>query len=253
MRRILLSTVALGSLGFSGLGAYSALAADLPSNKAAAAPAFVAPAQVYNWSGLYVGAYGGGVFGSTTTLPNGDRSFTQSPRGGAAGGLVGYTYQFNPHWALGLEGEGGWQGASASSNFINGAGLPFTERNTSNYVARVRGRVGYALDRALIFVAGGVSFADDQVRLNMSNGGTVYSKSGEFTGWNIGGGVDYAFTPNWIGRVEYIYDGFVRHYYGFNTMSTGVFPDVRVTPEGSTVRAALIYKFGAPEPVGAKY
>ncbi|MCW2285017.1 outer membrane immunogenic protein [Rhodoblastus acidophilus] len=253
MRRILISSFLLAST------AYSAVAADLPSVKAA--PVYVPPAPVFTWTGFYLGVYGGGVFGTTHVtgpafVPGVSNAYNQNPTGGAVGGLVGYNFQFNPNWVIGLEGEGGWQGFTATNTFVSAAnGLPFTQQVTTDYSARIRGRLGYAFaDRALLFVAGGVSFSDIGVQLNNLIGSTTKVTQG-LVGWNIGGGLDYAFTPNWIGRIEYIYDDYGSTNYGFIAKSGNVFDDRSATFQSSTVRGAIIYKFGAPAavPVVAKY
>jgi outer membrane immunogenic protein len=260
MRRFLISTLLLTST------AYAAVAADLPTMKAA--PVYVPPAPVFTWTGFYLGVYGGGVFGSSyATGPVGgfaNNRYNKSPGGGAFGGLVGYNFQFNPNWVIGLEGEGGWQGVTATNTFVSAtSGAAFTQTAETDYSARIRGRLGYAIaDRALLFVAGGVSFSDINPKLNtLSIVDGPYSISRNFVGWNIGGGVDYAFTPNWIGRVEYIYDNYGSQNYAFGALppvggvlATG-YADRSVSLESSTVRGALIYKFGAPAavPVVAKY
>ena len=56
MKRILLSTASLGLLGLMS----PVLAADLPPYTKA--PAAVSP--LYDWSGFYVGVFGGGGFGN---------------------------------------------------------------------------------------------------------------------------------------------------------------------------------------------
>ena len=259
MRQILLSTVALAAL------AGSAIAADLPSSKAP--PVYVAPAPVYSWTGVYLGVYGGGVFGTATVTDPlfAAGHYNQSPGGGVFGGIVGYNFQFNPNWVIGIEGEGGWQGINQTSNFNSAAtpGIFFNQKVETDYSARIRGRLGYAFgDRALLFVAGGVSFTDVNVNLNtVTIVDGPYSIRRDLVGWNIGGGVDYAFTPNWIGRVEYIYDNYGTQTYAFANLpvvggarATG-YNNRTVRLEDSTIRAALIYKFGmpAPVPVVAKY
>jgi len=168
MRRLLISTFVLVST------AVSALADDLPALKGP--PALEAP-QTF-WTGAYVGAYGGGVFGSTTfTGPIGDH-YNQSPRGGAAGGLVGYNVQYRPNWVAGLEGEGGWQGFKTTNTFADANSFDTVNQTVNtNFSARVRGRLGYAFgDRALLFAAGGLAFSDISATEN-----DVTAASGPYT------------------------------------------------------------------------
>ncbi|MCK1975216.1 outer membrane beta-barrel protein, partial [Bacillus safensis] len=65
-------------------------------------------------------------------------------------------------------------------------------------------RVGYAVDRFMPYLAGGVAFG------NIKNSGSIdnigsFSESKTLTGWTAGAGVDYAATDNLIVRLEYRY------------------------------------------------
>jgi outer membrane immunogenic protein len=255
MRRLVLAAFVLAA------SAVSALAGDLPDFKSAPAP--IAPPPPLGWTGAYVGVYGGGVFATTnSTGPIGDH-YNQSPGGGAFGGLVGYNIQYRPNWVGGIEGEGGWQGYKTTTGFIDQvSGDSIRQTVDTNYSARIRGRLGYAFgDRALLFVAGGLAFSDISAsQYDVTAGSGPYSRTRDFIGGTIGGGLDYAFMPNWIGRIEYIYDNYPGMNYGFSAMPPApaggvntVF-DRRISEQQSTVRAALIYKFdAAPAPVVAKY
>lgn len=259
MRRVVLSAFVLSC------AVASALAGDLPALKAP--PVLEVPAPAFGWAGFYFGGYGGGVFATTDFVGPVDDHYRQGPHGGTFGALIGYNVQFRPNWVEGIEVDGGWQGYKTSTNFIDPNELtgPATLRQTvdSNYVARIRGRVGYAFgDRALLFVAGGLSFTDITAsEYDVTNVSGPYSRTRDFIGGTIGAGLDYAFLPNWIGRIEYIYDNYPAMDYGFSSMaavpagSVNTVNDRRIYPQESTVRAALIYKFDvlAPAPVIAKY
>jgi outer membrane immunogenic protein len=200
----------------------AAVAADLPSIKSA--PAFYAPAPVFTWTGFYAGVEGGADF-----LNNKGLGFGSSPTSGLIGGVVGYNYQIN-QFVLGLEANGG--GVLGGSQAVtNAAALnPYSSLRTNNsYYGDVRGRVGYAFDRALVYAAGGVAFGD--VRTAYLNGPTINSNR---TGYTIGAGLDYAFTNNWIGRVEYRYTDLGRNSYN------AVYD--RVRNNSSAVVVGLIYK-----------
>ena len=230
MRR-LLSTIAVAA--FAG----SALAADLPATKSA--PAFAAPAPVYNWTGFYLGADVGGAWAQgyyRSSSP--EQKF--NPGSVIGGGYAGYNYQIN-QFVLGLQGE--FDGTGINGKNSSGFGLK------EDYIGSVDGRLGYAADRVLFYVLGGVAFTNTKFTL-----GTA-SYNGNTTGYDVGGGIEYAFLPNWTVRGEY-------HVYEFGSIGftpaaavLAVPTNNRMIKSDSVVRVGLDYKFGAPEPIAvvAKY
>ena len=61
MKRLLLGTAAI--IAFAA----PAVAADLPARTYTKAPAYTAPAAVYNWTGFYIGGNIGGAFATDST------------------------------------------------------------------------------------------------------------------------------------------------------------------------------------------
>src|SRR5580700_6824692 len=90
MKRILLATAAFGAFSLVA----PAFAADLALYTKAPGPA-----PAYDWSGFYVGAFGGGGFGNhnlnNALGPAGFANFTvnYTSTGAVAGGELGYNYQ----------------------------------------------------------------------------------------------------------------------------------------------------------------
>ena len=193
MKRILLAAaLALAAGG-------QALAADLPQPgpppPRAPATYVPTPAPVFTWTGIYVGINGGYGFGDSSwstlgLVPTGNFSTS----GFLAGGTVGGNYQWN-QFVLGVEGDGDWTNLDGTTNST----CPNCEVK-STWLATVRGRAGYAFDRILFYGTGGAAFGNVQ-------GGAIGGPfaSGTQTGWTAGGGVEFAFTPNLTGKVEYLY------------------------------------------------
>ncbi len=166
--------------------ATSAFAADLPTRKAPPAPMpYLAPA--FSWTGFYLGVNGG--YG----LNSGGGDFG-SPDGGFVGGTAGYNYQMG-QLVLGVEGD--WDWASLTHDGVNAVG-PY-KTNIDDLVT-VRGRLGYAIDRTLLYVTGGYAGADTE--LNFPG---IGSESQWRSGGVIGGGVEYAFTNNITAKAEYLF------------------------------------------------
>jgi len=235
MRRVLLAGVFI--LPFVTGVAY---AADLPSAAPAPAPAPYIPPPVFTWTGFYVGGYVGGEW-NNTRFPRNDGAATAptslDASGIVGGGIIGGNYQFDNNLVVGVEGDLGASGDSRSNTGLSG-GFAVTNHINQDWIGRIRGRAGIAVGNALIFAAGGVSFDNEKLSVSSPGFGTG-SASTSRTGWNIGGGVDYAFTNNWFGRIEYIYDNFP----GTNYALTNGFASRHVTTNDSTIRVALGYKF----------
>jgi len=237
----------LASIGVSLSTA--ALAADLPTRKEAPPPVpYVAP---FTWTGFYIGGYAGGSFGSvdwSSPLFTGGRV---TSGGFDIGGFVGYNYQFGAA-VLGAEGEFG--------AFINGndnlntsgvvAEQPFslTDKFRDTGVGRLRGRVGYTVQpNTLLYIAGGWTFANT----NESVTGTCCGSPTAFTvsqnrwlnGFNIGGGVEYALTSNWILRGEYIFDEFTKYNFNYGYAPASLADNRQIWLNVNTIRGAVEYKF----------
>ncbi len=244
MRHLLLTSVALAAL------AGSAFAADLPSTKSA--PVFTAPTPVFSWTGFYAGVDIGGGWAELNS-GNSFGSVNRNASGVVGGGHIGYNYQIN-QFVLGVEGD--FLGTGISRSVYNSA-FDFTTKSSQDYLGSINGRLGIAFDRTLLYAIGGYAFTQGSTTFTsgasgfLTPAGASASFSHDWSGYDIGGGVEYAFTPNWTGRVEYRYYDFGRWNYG----QQGFLSSGRSTLTDSTVTVGLSYLFSAPAytPVVAKY
>jgi outer membrane immunogenic protein len=189
-----------------GVGlAQIASAADMPVK----APVYKAPmmAPAYNWSGFYIGGvvgYGWGTSdhcdASTCGLP-GVVYPAPDPKGWNAGVTLGYNWQ-SANWVLGVEGDWSWANMKGSDPGTLTFGCAGTCDTNIKSFGTVRGRIGYAFDRLLPYVTAGVAFTE----LNATIGTPVLAE-GTTTkaSFTVGGGVEYAFLPNWSAKLEYLY------------------------------------------------
>jgi outer membrane immunogenic protein len=77
-------------------------------------------------------------------------------------------------------------------------GIPNCETK-NKWLATIRPRVGYAADRVLFYLTGGVAFGDVVVNT------TTNWQSADKTGWTAGAGIESAFTDHWTARIEYLF------------------------------------------------
>jgi outer membrane immunogenic protein len=256
LRRILLATA--GAVAFTG----SAFAADLPSR--APPPVYIPPTPIFTWTGIYVGGQVGYAWGTqkaNLSLPDGSTLYNSyNAEGVIGGGHVGYNYQVN-QWVVGIEGS--VDGTSLSKTFVPSGdgvfvnGVGFVPGAGSSYTASspvqgsIRGRVGIAWDRALIYATGGAAFGG--ITASVSTPFGYASRSTTRVGWTVGGGIEYAVTNNWSVRAEYRYTDF-----GSFTNYPAVFAAPVAVSRHFTqnqVQVGFSYKFDtyAPAPVVAKY
>jgi outer membrane immunogenic protein len=197
------------------------------------APAPVPPAPC-NWTGFYVGGNVGGAFegNADVTLDLGgawrafpeptDASFIApfgsrdlSASGVVAGGFLGYNYQWHS-FVFGAEASVDYVGLQDSVNsgllpVSPGTGSLIGDRHSyeTNYRVTVGPRVGYAVDRCLLYATGGLAIGDLKYSQTIVEPESPFTEKGSTddtrVGWTVGGGVQYCITQHWSAKVEYRY------------------------------------------------
>jgi outer membrane immunogenic protein len=170
------------------LAVTSAQAADMPAK----APSAITPVSVFTWTGLYVGGHVGGISGEfKSNVPIGIPGPLDSGGSAIGGGQIGYNWQFNPNWVLGIEWDISAIDVSAST-----PPLSFEEK----WMSTLRGRIGYAWDRYLLYFTGGVGWT--HVKATSATG----TASNTPAGAALGGGLEVALPwPQWTARGEFLY------------------------------------------------
>jgi outer membrane immunogenic protein len=212
----------------------SAQAADLAVRRGPA-PAYVMP---FSWSGFYIGAHIG--YGSG----DGDASVGGLPVGsqdidGLFGGL-----QVGVNWQIGSIVLGAEIDASIADINASATGFGAVGTTKIDWLGTARLRAGLAIDRALLYVTGGLAWAHNEINLT---GIVVGSDDRTHTGWTVGGGLEYAFAGNWSAKIEYLYiDLSDKNYFGV-LLPPGADIDATI----HTVKLGINYRFGGSSPVVA--
>ena len=217
-----------GAISFAACGSF-ANAADLPMM---AAPIASVPQQS-SWTGPYIGADLGYMFGSTAVTDAGVVTETGAATDGFIGGIYGgYNWQIDDSWVAGIEGDVSVAGVHGNGATVLGGSTP--NSYDLNWAANVRGRIGFLImPDTLLYGAGGVAFTD----LRFTEGGASQNLGVVRTGWTIGAGIEHAFTDQIFGRVEYLYADYGNVTYGPSN-------DAYIVGfKASTVRAGLSLKF----------
>jgi outer membrane immunogenic protein len=186
-----------------------------------------------------------GNFGSPISGVNSiDLGTSESLTGG---GQVGYQYQWG-HFVFGVEGDFNRTGNSRWASFDHSFAIPafasdngreradlnfdISRKVETDWEASARARLGYARGPILIYVTGGVAFAD--VNVTASDSGTLHTSSGTFQegtgtfdnlskvddiqiGWTAGGGIEWAVHNCFTIGIEGRHADFGSETYNFNS------------------------------------
>lgn len=246
MRRISAIVLAVASLGFVGMGSGSAADMAMPLKT----PMVAAPVP-FSWTGFYIGGNVGAGWGTVepTVLANPAIPLaanltlgTVSPSGFVGGGQLGFNWQTG--WVVwGVEGDFDGAGIKGTTQCFVGA----TCSSNTNWLATASGRVGgVVLDRILAYVKGGGAWENtnysgtDVLGLVAFPGATVSATSTR-AGWLLGMGVEYAFTNNWTGFIEYDYMDFGSQ--TINFPFAGAVFGANMADKLNEVKAGVNYKF----------
>ncbi|SMF38538.1 outer membrane immunogenic protein [Tistlia consotensis] len=219
-------------------GTLAALAAALLLTPAAARAQ--GAGSSFDWSGAYAGVHAGWLWGQVDYHEPDFAGFAISPDlDGFQGGLLaGYNHQIR-RFVLGAELDGGLGTADFGSGESGGNGYSAFDLDWN---AHARGRVGYAFERTLVFVAGGLAVA--RLKIDDTDPGFGEDRSTS-VGWTIGGGVEQAITDNLVLRLEYLYDDYGHASYTIDSPAGPFFPSYQAETDltAHTLRAAVAWRF----------
>ena len=212
---------------------------------------------------------------------------------GTLGGTIGYNYQFSDHGVVGLEADGAWLSKpGGKSNTFSSAstwsddGYAGTQSSTSTVSSSagatslftIRPRLGYALDRTLLFVTGGLAIGQVHSATNARfsetsqgayisccggdvgyAGNTTWSGSTNKTmlGWTLGAGVEQALSDHVTLKLDALYydlgsitttatgsSAYTYSGYASGPANPSVQPySQKQTIDGVVVRVGVNYKF----------
>ncbi|WP_084805448.1 outer membrane protein [Bradyrhizobium sp. NAS80.1] len=215
----------LAAIAASSLFAGTASAADLPARTYTKAPPAVAVA--YDWTGFYIGGNVGGIWqdnsGATNFIETRVGRLLTNPQndsisnGAVFGGVhAGYNWQVT-QWVFGVEADWDWTGVKNSfCRQTDTFSLPcadnrdgfLTYSEKTEWLASVRGRLGFAWDRVMVYATGGAAWGDVKTSINANclllgcgNSFLQLNQTVSFsdtrTGWVAGAGIETMLTPNW--------------------------------------------------------
>ena len=214
----------------TSLTAGASFAADWPLMGPQLYPS--APRMAVEWTGIYFGVnagygwaqgssttdFGGGLTGGTTTplglgtteLGTTGLLASSSPRGGIAGGQIGFNWQAGMV-VFGAELDGQWSG-QANAVLLSCTppipGCTATEAIKIRSLTTGRARIGLAFDWLMPYVTAGGALVNARDDLTVNVGGVSANfqpLSGTTLGWTAGAGVDVALSSNWSARFEYLH------------------------------------------------
>jgi outer membrane immunogenic protein len=170
--------------------------------------------EAYDWSGFYGGVFAGVGFTSSDwdgvddDIGVGPVSIDESLNDTQflLGALAGINFQHD-RWVFGLEADVAWFDSDEHENLDGAEGLDITSE--IDLLGSVRARAGYAADRTLFYLTGGLAFADAEHTWDDDGSPGLNNSSPETVdldfGWVVGAGIEHAWTDNWLVRIEGLY------------------------------------------------
>jgi outer membrane immunogenic protein len=142
---------------------------------------------------------------------------TTNGSGFLGGGQIGYNWQVNPAWVVGLEAD--FQGSNLGGSATVGGRFPlfgggfapnpatFTANDKLDWFGTVRGRVGLSIGRQLFYTTAGLAYGQAALSTNFATPFFTFPASATVTktGWIAGIGTEGAFIGNWSAKAELLY------------------------------------------------
>lgn len=219
-----------------------------------------------NWSGFYLsGGLGGAASNADVDTTVNAGSVYLNPtdvqqlapitsgnlsEGSVAGGIAtGYGWQFGRS-LIGIEASANSLGFNATRSvgevYLSAPPASFTLEQSvkADWMATIRARLGWAQDRWLAYVTGGLavtqvkfntSFRDNFVFGGFTGASGQGSTSESKVGWTLGLGGEYALTDKWSLKADYLYAD-------FGSVTTSMLVTHPGTPDNSTLSSTAKFR-----------
>jgi outer membrane immunogenic protein len=210
--------------------AATANAADLGRGAPPPPPDYYQPPPVFSWQGFYLGVNAGYGFGA---FKNGDHDLLSSANGGLIGATAGYNFQLARNIVLGLEGDFAFANLKAHRSSFFGQ-----SNGTIDDIMTLRARAGFTLDRAMLYVTGGLAGSNNNITINTFYAPFYGGQSKFQAGWALGAGIEFMFTNSLSAKAEYLFTAVGSdRYFDFTpaALQSGV--------DASTIKGGLNYHF----------
>lgn len=221
----------------------ASLIAIAASSSAFAADAIVSEepqpyaAPIFSWGGAYIGGEVGWGWGRGKLDGDADSYSEFKPNGFVGGIYAGYNFDLGNNVVLGIDGNFDYNDLKETHDYFStGRPVQTSLESKLEWSGAVRARAGYAIDRFMPYIAGGVAFGSVKNSVTIGSS-TSYSDSKTLTGWTAGAGIDYAATDNILLRLEYRYTDFGNKDFDLGDYST------RGSFKTNDIRLGIAYKF----------
>jgi outer membrane immunogenic protein len=232
------------------------------------APVSAPPMRVFTWTGCYLGGNGAAGWGhkelaDPTAIFTGAASVPLvkiDPKGWLIGAQGGCDYQFAGNLVIGLEGAFSFASIKDNSTVAIAFGDPGDSALVSaklDALGSVTGRLGYAIDRTMLYAKGGFAWANEQYSAVGIFVAAPFDLEGPETrfGWTLGAGLDWAFSDYWSIGLEYDYYNFGRHAVAFLDANSALSGPIDIKQTIQAVRLGLsFHMFASPAaPIVTRY
>jgi high affinity Mn2+ porin len=200
----------------------------------------------FGWAGLYLGGHVGkssGKADATLTDFAGPADKLASSFGSLRGGVqVGYNHVLPARVLLGIEADASFMNYLSADDVAWSRTTMLADASEKiDYIATVRGRLGYIFPRWMIYATGGYAWSLGRFLQNSGIMDDINKVLHLHSGWAVGGGAEFAIAPSWTMRLEYLYESFGH--------AAVLFPSgtsARSSFDLQGARLGLNYKLGGP-------
>ena len=187
-----------------------------------------------DWLGGYVGIHGGGGSSNVDWTYRSVGTADHDGSGEFGGVQAGFNYYQSGPFVLGVVGDISAAGIDGSTACPSAA---FSCASDISMLASVRLKAGWAVGNMLLYGTGGIGFAE--LEISADNGAGVSGRTKRATtGYTVGGGIEFRFSPNWSIAAEYLRYNFGSEVF---TVDNGLRVDADVYVD--TGKIALNYRF----------